>query len=140
MKKFLLLSVFISFLFFNYVNGQKNPVLVRQSFLTGIDLPQRSMRYNADSMVSSARNFLQQQARLYGSNVNNVEVLRASGSGDSIVSRLKRANWTVIPDEHDKRFFWITRGSRSMLAYYSGSGVDGNLYFGETDKVPKLRR
>ena len=136
MKKLLLLSVFTSLLFFNHVNAQKNPVLVKQSFLTGIELPQRSMRINADSMVSSARNFLQQEAKLYGSNVNNVEVLKASASGDSIISGLRRGGWVVTPDERDKRFFWITKGSRSMLAY-SGSG---NLYFGEIDKLPKLRR
>ena len=146
MKKLLLLSAGIFFVFSLHVSAQKTTertnlsfVPVRQSVLTGLDLPPMTKRSSqADSLVI-IKDLLQQHAGPYKSKTTKVEIFYVSG--DSIVTRLTRADWKITPDPDDKRFFWITKNNRNLLVYYVRAETDGHLYFAELDRAPKgLRR
>src|SRR5262245_54907184 len=80
--------------------SEKRFAVVRQSVLTGLDLPAGTRRSFGGDSLTLAKNLLQQRVSSSKGKVGNIEILNTNC--DSVVARLVKSGWKIAPDSDDK--------------------------------------
>lgn len=115
-------------------SAQKKVVPVTQSAITAISLPNGSKKDSRMLTEIAAKAILQMEAKKSGASVSSIEVLYLTETfnNDSLNQACSASGWAVTPSATDKEYLWLQKDGRSVLAYFSPSKKQPELYFGES--------
>jgi hypothetical protein len=142
MKKYFLL--YISFAFIAFSFGQKKVLPATQSTITGIRLPNGSKNDSRSLSISVAKMLLEMESKKAAATLSATEVLTlpaVSSSGfnaDSLVKNLTNLGWNITPNDKDKKYAWLQKDNRFVIAYFAEGKKETSLYFAESLIIPNL--
>ncbi len=116
--------------------SQKKLQPVRNSELTGIELPVGSSRDKRFLSVTSARILLEMESKKDGTAINDVEVLylpptsTSNYGADSLVTSFTQAGWSMSGVERDNKYLWLTKDAKAIMVYFQMDPKQTQLYFG----------
>ena len=120
-------------------------MLVNQSPLTGIILPEGSKLDKRMLCKETAKLLLEQEGKKSGVSLSNVEVLTlppftiTGYSEDSIIAAAQNAGWTISAASEENNYFWMEQKGKYILGYLSTSKKETNIFFGESNKSAQVR-
>ncbi len=122
--------------------GQKKLIPVTQSEITGIMLPAGSKQDNRMLMSMAGKALLEIETKKSNITIEKTELLTlpnatAGSSADSLIEQLTGLGWTITPVQNDEKYFWLQKGNRSVIGYFSIDKKENSLYFGETTAAPQ---
>ncbi len=124
--------------------AQKKLVPASQSALTGIALPAGSKKDSRFLSVTGARMLLEMESQKKQVKISTMEVfsLPALPTGtfdtDSLINQLSGLGWMVTQVPEDKKYTWLQKENRSILAYFLVDKKTTELYFAELNVIPAL--
>ncbi|MFZ4769871.1 MAG: hypothetical protein ACOYLO_06785 [Ferruginibacter sp.] len=142
MKKKLLLFICFGFVTFSF--AQKKVLLVTESTLTGIGLPNGSKKDSRSLSISMAKILLEMESKKNAATLSSTEVLTlppvSSGgfNADSLVKNLTNLGWTITPNETDTKYAWLQKDNRFVITYFSMDKRETSLYFAEASSMPNM--
>jgi hypothetical protein len=115
-------------------------VVVNQSAVTGIYLPQGSKQDKRLLMVAAANVTMADAAKQSNIAVKNAEVLYLpqNYTADSLAAAAKLAGWQITADRNNTQFFWLEQNGKIVLANFVISKKESNIYFAECNEKPAV--
>lgn len=138
-----ILKAIAVFIFFTVAGfAQKKLVPVSHSELTGISLPAGTLKDGRIFSIAAEGAFMEMESSKFNVKVTTTEVLMLppfSTSGftiDSLFRKLSESGWRTTAIEGDKEYFWLQKGSRNLISYFSLRTKEIDLYFAEAASSP----
>lgn len=141
----LLFSLLSSVVTFSSIVAQSKVIETKQSYVTGLTLPDGSKQDKRLLYVSAAKAVLEMVSIKRGVSIKNTEVLSLppvtanNFNIELLKNHLQQNGWTITPVDGEPEYLWLEQNGKTVLVYLSNDKKQTNLYFGEASNTPVVQ-
>ncbi|MEZ4771983.1 MAG: hypothetical protein R3D00_02295 [Bacteroidia bacterium] len=123
--------------------AQQKVVPASSSALTGMTLPAGSKKDNRMISEIAAKVLLEMETKKVDASIQTVEVfilppsLTSGFHLEKLMKQLSALGWNIAPAGSDEKYFWLQKGAKNIIAYFSFEQNTTDIYLGETDFAPE---